>query len=130
LRLYALLRHGQRETERVIHPSSVGGAGAEARRIRRDGAAIAWVFFMLYSISLLIAMLLLSMTGLQFETALVLTVSAITTTGPLAQVAADAPVSWDGLPDWSQAILGATMVLGRLETLALIALLNPDFWRR
>lgn len=130
LRLYALLRHGQREIERVIHPSSVGGAGAEARRIRRDGAAIAWVFFMLYSISILIVMLLLSITGLQFETALVLAVSALTTTGQLAQAAADAPISWDGLPDWAQAILGATMVLGRLETLALIALLNPDFWRR
>lgn len=130
LRLYALLRHGQREIERVIHPSSVGGAGAEARRIRRDGAAIAWVFFMLFSISVMISMLLLSITGLQFDTAMVLAVSAITTTGPLAQVAADAPLSWDGLPDWAQVILAATMVLGRLETLALIALLNPDFWRR
>ena len=27
-------------------------------------------------------------------------------------------------------VLAAAMVLGRLETLALIALLNPEFWRR
>lgn len=129
LRFYALLRHGQRETERLIHPASVGGSGAEARRIRRAGAGVAWVFLMLFALSILAIMLLLSLTGLQFETALLVTVSAITTTGPLVQVATDAPVSWDGLPDAALAIAAVAMVLGRLETLALVALLNPDFWR-
>jgi trk system potassium uptake protein TrkH len=33
------------------------------------------------------------------------------------------------LPDAAKAILCAAMVLGRLETLAILALLNPDFWR-
>lgn len=129
LRAYALLRHGQREIERLIQPASVGGAGAEARRVRREGAAIAWVFFTLFAFSIVTVMLLLSLTGVQFETAMVLTVSAVTNTGPLAQVAADSPVSFDGLPEVARVVLGAAMVLGRLETLALIALLNPDFWR-
>ena len=38
LRVYALYRHSARELERLIHPSSVGGAGREARRLRRQGA--------------------------------------------------------------------------------------------
>lgn len=129
MRLLALLLHGEREVERLIHPTSVGGAGTEARRIRREGATIAWVFFMLFALSIGGIMLLLSLTGVQFETALILTVAAITNTGPLASVASVAPVSWDGLPDAARAILAAAMVLGRLETLALVALLNPDFWR-
>jgi trk system potassium uptake protein TrkH len=29
----------------------------------------------------------------------------------------------------ARAVTAAAMVLGRLETLAIIALLNPDFWR-
>jgi trk system potassium uptake protein TrkH len=74
-------------------------------------------------------MLLLSLTGVQFETAMVLAVAAISTTGPLAQVAADSPVSYAGLPETAQLVLMAAMVLGRLETLALIALFNVEFWR-
>lgn len=129
LRVYALYKHGVRELERLVHPSSVGGAGTEARRIRRQGAFIAWIFFILFAVSIMAVMLLLSMTGVQFETAMVLTVAALSTTGPLAQVAADTPISYAGIPETAQVVLAATMILGRLETLALIALFNPAFWR-
>jgi trk system potassium uptake protein TrkH len=129
LRVHALYSHGRRELDRLVHPSSVGGALAEARRIGREGAFIAWIFFMLFALSITVAMLLLSLTGVQFETAMVLAVAAISTTGPLAQVAAEAPVSYAGLPEPAQLVLMAAMVLGRLETLALIALFNVEFWR-
>jgi trk system potassium uptake protein TrkH len=33
------------------------------------------------------------------------------------------------LSDAAKLILAGAMVLGRLETLAIIALLNPGFWR-
>lgn len=130
LRVYALWKHGQREIERLVHPSSVGGAGAEARQIRRHGAQIAWIFFMLFTISIAVVMLLLSVTGVQFETAMVLAVSALSTTGPLASIAAETPVSYAGIPDLAKAVLALAMVVGRLEALAIIALLNPEFWRR
>jgi len=129
LRVYALFRHGQREIERLVHPDSVGGSGADARRIRRQGAYLAWIFFMLFGLSLFGVMLLLSLTGVQFETAMILAVAALSTTGPLAQIAAENPVSYGGIPDAAQTILALAMVLGRLETLAIIALLNPEFWR-
>jgi trk system potassium uptake protein TrkH len=129
LRVYALYKHGLRELERLIHPSSVGGSGAEERRIRREGAFISWIFFMLFALSITVVMLLLSLTGVQFETAMVLAVAAISTTGPLAQVAAENPISYAGIPEAAQMVLMAAMVLGRLETLALIALFNPEFWR-
>ena len=129
MRIYALSRHSLRELERIVHPSSVGGAGQEARRIRSEGAYIAWVFFMLFAISLAIVMLALSLTGLQFEPSMVLAISALTTTGPLAEVAGENPVSFSGIPDLAKMILAATMILGRMETLALIALFSPAFWR-
>ncbi|WP_296425856.1 potassium transporter TrkG [Yoonia sp.] len=130
LRIYALFRHGQREQERLVHPSSVGGGGREARRIRKQGAYISWIFFMLFAISIAVVMLLLSLTGVQFETSMVLAVSALSTTGPLAAVAAETPISYSGIPDAAKIVLAAAMVLGRLETLAIIALFNPEIWRR
>ncbi|WP_343079000.1 TrkH family potassium uptake protein [Ostreiculturibacter nitratireducens] len=129
LRVYALFRHGQREMERLIHPNSVGGAGIIARRLRRQGAQIAWIFFMLFATSIALVMLALSLTGLDFESTTVLSVAALSTTGPLATVAAETPIAWGSLDQAAKAILAAAMVLGRLETLAIIALLNPEFWR-
>jgi trk system potassium uptake protein TrkH len=84
---------------------------------------------MLFAISIAGVMLLLSMTGVQFETSLVLSVASLSTTGPLASVAAEHPISYAGVPDAAKIILAGAMVLGRLETLAIIALFNPDFWR-
>ena len=130
LRVYALFRHSERELERLLHPSSVGGGGREARMIRRQGAYISWIFFMLFALSVAAIMILLSLTGVQFETSMVLTVASLSTTGPLAVVAAEAPISYAGIPVLAKTVLAGAMVLGRLETLAIIALFNPEIWRR
>ncbi len=130
LRIYALYRHGEREQDRLLHPSSVSGGGKDARRIRRQGAYISWVFFMLFALSIAGVMLLLSMTGVQFETSMVLAVSALSTTGPLASVATETPIAYSGIPETAKVILAFAMVLGRLETLAIIALFNPEIWQR
>jgi len=129
LRVYALYKHGVREMERLAIPASVGGDGQIARRMRRNGAYYAWIFFMLFAMSIAVVMLALSLSGLEFEPALVLTIASLSTTGPLANIATEAPISYALLSPWAKAILSAAMILGRLETLALIALLNPDYWR-
>lgn len=129
LRVYALYKHGFREMTRLVHPNSVDGAAGEARHIKREGAFIAWIFFMLFALSLAMIMVALAWSGLTFETSMALSVAALSTTGPLANVATDAPIAYSGLPEAAKLILAGAMVLGRLETLAIIALLNPEFWR-
>lgn len=130
LRIYALYAHGKREIERLIHPNSVGGSGMIARRIRRKGAQIAWVVFMLMAVSIAAVMAALALMGVPFEAAMVLTIAALTTTGPLAHAALQDPVPLATLSEAARGVLAAAMVVGRLETLAFIAVLNPDFWRR
>ncbi|MGZ9809797.1 TrkH family potassium uptake protein [Pseudoroseicyclus sp. H15] len=130
LRIYALYKHGVRELGRLVHPSSVGGSGATARRIRREGAYISWLFFMLFALSVTTVMLLLSLYGVQFETAMILAVATLANCGPIVEIAGEYPISFEGLPAMAKAILAGAMVLGRLETLALIALFNPAAWRR
>lgn len=130
LRASALLLQGRRELERIVHPSAVAGGGALRRRLVREGAYMAWVLTMLFSISVAGVMALLTLAGLDFETALVTGVAALTTTGSLADVAAAVPIGYAALPDTAKAVLGAAMILGRLEILALIALAAPATWRR
>jgi trk system potassium uptake protein TrkH len=44
---------------------------AQARRIRRRGAYVAWIFFMLFAMSIAAVMLALALTGIGFEPAVV-----------------------------------------------------------
>lgn len=129
LRVYALFRHGERELDRLIHPNSVGGSGQSARRLRREGAYLAWIFFMLFALSIAILVAALALVGIEFESALILTLGALTTTGPLTSVAATDPIALALLPAAAKAILGIAMVIGRLELLAILVLLAPDSWR-
>ena len=130
LRVYALYQNGLREMERLVHPSSVSSAGGLGRRVQKDGAFIAWIFFMLFALSLALVSIALSATGLSFETALVMTISGLSTTGPLLEIAGDTPIRLSELNVTAKSIYAAAMVLGRLETLAIIALFTPDLWRR
>ena len=130
LRVYALLRHGERELERIIHPSSIGGGGTDARRLRLEGAQLAWVFFMLFAFSIAILVAVLALLGIEFEPALVLAIAALTTTGQLADLGASLPVAYGNLSDPVKLTLGLAMIVGRLETLAILALILPVRGRR
>ncbi|SFA88648.1 trk system potassium uptake protein TrkH [Poseidonocella pacifica] len=130
LRVFALYLHGLREIDRLVHPSSVAAGGRLGRRIRRQGAFIAWIFFMLFALSITAVVLALATTGVRLDDAMILAVATLSTTGPLLEVASETGLSYRALTDPAKLLLGAAMVLGRLETLAIIALFNPNFWRR
>lgn len=130
LRVYALYLAGLREMERLVHPSSVSSTRSGAGRIQRGGAFIAWVFFMLFALSLTLTVVCFAATGASFEDSIVLAVAALSTTGPLTSAGAEAPIDLMAMGTGAKIIFCAAMVVGRLETLAIIALLSTDSWRR
>ncbi|MBR9842376.1 MAG: TrkH family potassium uptake protein, partial [Rhodobacteraceae bacterium] len=130
LRVYALYLQGFGEVQRLVHPSVVVGRRSDSRRIRRKGAQIAWVVFMLFAISIAVVSALLSLLGVGFEEAFVLTIAALSTTGPLITVASETPIELAAQSDAVKLVLAATMVVARLETLAIVALMSPDLWHK
>lgn len=130
LRIYALFRQGEHELVRLVHPNAVSGRGETTRRLRQEGAYLAWIFFMIFALTLGAIMAALTLTGTPFVEAMVLSVAALSTTGPLAAVAGPVPISYAALSGSAQVILAIAMVVGRLETLALLVLFAPDSWRR
>ncbi|MFK7764116.1 MAG: TrkH family potassium uptake protein [Roseobacter sp.] len=129
LRVFALYLNGKRELERLVHPSSINRAGKDSRRLQRNGAFIAWIFFMLFALTMAVVTLLLTLLGVDFEDALVLSIAGLSTTGPLINFATETPISLAEMGPYAKSVFCAAMVLGRLETLAIIALLTPDVWR-
>lgn len=129
LRVYALYLNGLREVERLVYPSAVPNISRGQRRLQSGGAFIAWVFFMLFAVSIAVVMLLLGASGISFEETIVLSIATLSNTGPLVEIAANETISLLGLPVAAKAVLSAAMVVGRLETLAIVALLTPDLWR-
>ena len=84
---------------------------------------------MLFALSLALISVTLAALGSSFEQALVLSIATLSTTGPLIDIAAETPIHLAELNDWAKGVLCIAMVLGRLETLAIIALFTPDLWR-
>lgn len=130
MRVFALGQHMRKEVQGLILPSSVGAGGERMRQIGQRGAYIAWIMFMLFAMSIAAVMIALAFTGVQFEDAMVLAVAALTNCGPLAQVAAEYPIAYTDVPPASRIILAIAMVVGRLESLAIIALINVEIWRK
>lgn len=130
IRAYALLRHGIRELERIASPNSVAGVSSGSRGLRREGAVIAWSFMMLFFLALLAAILGLTLSGLGFTDALIAASAALSNTGPAFEMVAGRPEGFAFLDAVQHSVLAVAMILGRIETLAVIALFNPDRWRR
>ena len=130
IRAYALLQHGYRELERIAQPYSVMASGARLKGILREGAFLAWASIMLYTMAIFLAVMGLTVVGLTFQDALVAAISAISNTGPAFALVAPGDVDFTRLRDAERAILAATMILGRLETLAVISLFGSEVWPR
>ncbi|GMG83555.1 potassium transporter TrkG [Paralimibaculum aggregatum] len=128
IRAYALMRHGLREVERIAQPHSILGVGARTRSLLREGPAIVWTFMMLFIFAILLTVLALTALGLGFIDATMAAISAISNTGQAFDLVADRPDGFSGLTPLQREVLAVTMIIGRIEVLAFVALFNPDAW--
>lgn len=126
MRVFALGWQARFELDHLIFPSSVGGDGASLRQLRKQGAFSAWLMLMVLIFTLVTLTAILTLTGLELESAMTYTVAAVTTTGPLAQIAMTEPLAWAALDDLGRMTMALGMVLGRLELLLLLSV----FWAR
>lgn len=129
IRAYAMLTHAGHELRRIAHPHSIAGTGLGAHGLRREGAMIAWTFMMLFALGFVVFLLLLTASGMEFTAALFAATAALSNTGPLFAMVAERPEGFAALGDPQRVILAMAMLLGRIEILVAIILLNPDSWR-
>jgi len=127
IRLLLLVKQGQREIMRLIHPSAQ--VTVKVGRLPVDNSIIdaVWGFFAAYVALFVLMMLILMFNGVDQITAFSAVAATINNLGPGL---GDVSLSYVSLSDFNKVLLCFSMLLGRLEIFTLLVLFTPAFWRK
>lgn len=126
MRVMLVFRQGQREIQRLLHPSGVFTIKLGKHKVSDRVMESIWGFCAIYMAAFFTLMLALLACGLDSTTAFSTLASCMNNLGPAF---GDATANFGPLPDSAKYILSFAMVLGRLEVFSLLVLLSPAFWR-
>ena len=129
MRLALLIRQAKRELVRLVHPHAVVPIKYGHFAVTQSFLQSLWVFFIGYIFCLAALAVTLSCLGIDFATAVISAVSALTNSGPALLHLSDLNVNFAIVSDGAKLTIMTGMLVGRLELLALLVLLNFSFWR-
>jgi trk system potassium uptake protein TrkH len=128
LRISILFKAFSNETGKLLHPSSVTLKNSHMKNLEIS-VFMAWIFFMLFMVSVAILTIFLAVFEMPFEEALLLAVACLSTTGPIIEIAGLDKLLITELSVYSKMALIVGMVLGRLEILVALSLVTFGFNR-
>jgi trk system potassium uptake protein len=128
IRALLLIKSSVVELRRLSHPRASIPVRINGMPVPQEVITRILAFFFFYIGSILVGMVIMSMLGLDFETALGSVVASVGNIGP--GIGGVGPVEHYG--DIHQAgkwVLSFLMLMGRLEIFTILILLTPAFWR-
>ncbi|MCG6903115.1 MAG: TrkH family potassium uptake protein [Rhodobacter sp.] len=127
---YQLLFSSIRAQIRKIHsPHGIFTPRYDGRPVSEDVLASVMVFFVAFVVSLGVLSVLLGATGLDLITSVSGAATALANIGPGLGSEIGPSGNFAGLPDTAKWLLSAGMLTGRLELMAVFAILTFNFWR-
>ena len=127
IRVLLLIKQGQREMLRLIHPNAQVTVKVGRQPVNNSIIDAIWGFFAAYVALFALMMLILMFNGLDQVTAFSAVAATINNLGPgLGEVSSN----YASLSDFNKLLLCFSMFLGRLEIFTLLVLLMPAFWRK
>jgi trk system potassium uptake protein TrkH len=123
-----MIKNGLMEFKRTLHPNAIIPVRYNKRAVQQPIVFNILAFFILYMLSFIVGVLVFSMLGLDFETALGGAASSLGNVGPaLGDLG---PVeNYSGLPVAAKWWATFLMLIGRLELFTVLILFTPFFWR-
>ncbi|TKZ21599.1 TrkH family potassium uptake protein [Shimia litoralis] len=117
------------QIRQIQQPRGIFTPRYDGRRVSDDVLSSVMSFFVFFTVTLGVLAVLLSMTGLDFTTAVSGAATAVANIGPgLGDIIGPAG-NFAPLNDTAKWLLIAGMLIGRLELLAVYAILTTRFWR-
>lgn len=127
IRVLLLIKQGQREMMRLIHPNAQVVVKLGRQPVNNAVIDAVWGFFAAYIACFVIMMLLLMLDGYDQITAFSAVAATINNLGPgLGEVS----VNYASIDNFSKWLLCFSMLLGRLEIFTLLVMFMPAFWRK
>ena len=117
------------QLKKIIYPKGVFFIKYDQNSVDEKFIASIISFIFFYFVIFFILAALLSLTGLDFITALSGAATSISNVGPGLGPIIGPNGDFSSLPDISKWILSVGMILGRLELFAILVLFLPSFWR-
>lgn len=129
VRMLLLAKQAYRELVRIVHPRAVLPVQLGGSEVPQPVIASIIAFMMVYGATLAGLTLVLLFSGLEPITAATAVIASVNNIGPgLGDVGPS--VNFQGLTDFQTWVCALGMLLGRLELLAVLVLLTPQFWRK
>ena len=117
------------QIRRIYAPHGVFAPRYDGRPVSEDVLSSVMAFFVLFVVSLGVLSVLLALTGLDFVTSVSGAATALANIGPgLGDIIGPAG-NFSQINDTAKWLLAAAMLIGRLELLAVYAMLTVQFWR-
>ncbi len=117
------------QLKKIIYPKGVFLIKYDQNSVDEKFVASIISFIFFYFVIFFILAALLSLTGLDFITALSGAATSISNVGPGLGPIIGPNGDFSSLPDISKWILSVGMILGRLELFAILVLFLPSFWK-
>ncbi len=117
------------QLRRIRSPNGVFVVRYDRRPVGEDVLSSVISFFMFFVVTLGLMAVALSLTGLDFVTSLSGAATALSNVGPGLGDEIGPAGNFSGLNDTAKWLLSVGMLLGRLELLAVYAILTVNFWR-
>tara|TARA_B100001029_G_C14990291_1_gene411609 strand:- start:73 stop:1119 length:1047 start_codon:yes stop_codon:yes gene_type:complete len=128
-RLQILLIFVSNQIKKLIYPNSVFIINYNKQKIEDSFINSVIIFIFSYLFLFLIIAMLLSITGLDFLSAISGAATSISNVGPGLGEMIGPNGNFSQVTDLSKLILSFAMLLGRLEIFAVLILFLPSFWR-
>lgn len=129
VRIVLLFRNGKMELKRLIHPQALIPVRLNGKSIPQGIIYNVLAFFLLYIITFAIGALIISMLGLNFESAIGSVASCLGNIGPGFGTVGPA-LNYGSVPEAGKWLLSFMMLLGRLELFTVFILFSSAFWNK
>lgn len=124
-----LLKNSALEFKRMIHPKAVIPIRFSGKAVSPEIMHLVMAFFLFYVLTFFAGTFVLTLLGLDFDTAIGTAIASIGNIGP--GIGGVGPIeNYSGLPIAAKWISAFLMLLGRLELFTILILFSPSFWKK
>ncbi|MDY0280401.1 MAG: TrkH family potassium uptake protein [Salinivirgaceae bacterium] len=129
IRHVVAFKYLKKQLSLLVHPNAIKVIKINQRSVQDNQAITIIVFIMFYIIIFAIGVFIMSIMGLDLQTAMGSVISTMGSFGPGIGTVGPA-ANFAHIPDVGKIVLTLLMVIGRLEIFTFMIILTPDFWKK